>query len=239
MIGKNLKDPRHEPTDVCFTVNKDEIMNHWKQHMDHTIAIETCGLCGRQVFMTDEELHLVPLTSNLLQCFKANPSELPAKDSIKCKSLHLVHSNNGDIFKLCDRGLKDNQVVVCNTCHGNLPYAAKTGKPLIYTLAHYDLGKKPRTELQTLTFGEKFVPQIQLKPVHGKRNFGFKGHAFGIEASQSDIVESMVNMLPRHDLGDVMQISSCGDKELTSFAKEILRQGPLNIRMEVIMPWLE
>ena len=246
MIGKNVRDPRLQPDNVSFIVNKTEMLTEWKEHMKHSVPIETCATCGRLIILTEVKHHLLPITSKLLNCCKADQNELPPKDSRRYKALHLVELNN-EIFKLCQQGIKGERVIVCNACRSNLVYSKKTGVAPINTFAHYDLGKMPDSpDLPKLTFGEKlaiskvivFVPQIQLKPVYGKSNKGIKGHAFGIKASQEDVLNSLVKMLPRHDLGDVVQISFCGTKEMWPVAKEILKQGDLHIRMDVIMLWL-
>ena len=244
MIGRNVEDPRNQLKDIAFTVNEQKLLDDWKENMSHDVSFGICATCGRQLIKTEGEYQIISMTNKLLQCCKVEKSKLLDKNSIKYKSLHLVKAENGDIFRLCDEGINGDQVTICKVCSANLVYASKTKKPPIHTFAHYDLGKMPK--LPKLTFGEKlaiskvivFVPQIQLKPVYGKSNKGIKGHAFGIKASQEDILSSLVNMLPRHDLGDVVQISFCGNKEMWPLAKEILKQGDLHIRMDVIMLWL-
>ena len=252
MIGKNLEDPRQKPQNINFNINKDEILNQWKQSMDHNIGIGTCATCGRQIIKADKEFKVMKITNKLLQCFKADQTTLPNKNSIKYKCLHLMEFNNGkDIFKLCDKGVKGDQVTVCKVCLGKLNHAKKTKIPPIHTLANYDLCKIPNDlcPIQDLTLGERLamskvivhVPLIQLKPVYGPGNAGIKGHSFGIKSTQDEIARSMVQILPRHDLDEVIHVSLVAEKEMIPIAKKILKQGggALNIRAHVIIPWLQ
>ena len=147
---------------------------------------------------------------------------------------------------MCEKGiLTGDKLLICKQCSGTLKYAAKTKKVPIHALAHYDLGKKP-SGLVRLNLGEKlaisksivYVPLIQFKPVYGPGNAGVKGHSFGIKSSQEEIERSIMKILPRHDLAEVIQISLCAEKEMNHIAKEIIKRGPLDIRIEAIMPWL-
>ena len=245
MIGTNVKDSRIQPNDISFTVDKEQLMEDWNKNMKHNVSIGTCATCGRQIPLTEGQHHALRSSSRLLQCCRADEESLPSKDESLYKYLHLVEINN-DIYKLCEKGIKKekDEITVCDKCHGNLIYAARSKKPPINTFAHYDVGKMPK--LKKLTFGEKlamskvivFVPQIQFKPIHGKSNQGIKGHAFGIRASQDEILNSLVRILPRQDLAEVIQISFCGDKQMWPIAKEILKKGDLHIRIDVIMIWL-
>ena len=97
-----------------------------------------------------------------------------------------------------------------------------------------------------LTFAEKiaiskviiFYPQIQLKAIDGHRSTAIKGHAFGIKTTQKELLTSLVNKLPRHDLHEVIKIHLYGKKETYAIAKKIVKDQYLNMRMEVILPWL-
>ena len=248
MIGDNVKDVRIRPNEVCTNIGKKEMLDQWKQDMKHDVSIQTCAVCGRQVLMVNGEFAWLAITSSLLLCCKADKNDLPPKNSIKYKSLHLVERENGDIFKLCPKGVIADKVLACTVCHSTLKYATKTKKPPIHTIAHYDLGKKPTKDfdLKKLTFGEKlaiskvivYVPEIQFKPVHGKKNIGIKGHAFGIRTTQEEIEDSIVKILPRQDLQEVIRINLCGEKEMHHIAKQIIKQGHLDIRIQAIMPWL-
>ena len=105
MMGKNLNDPRSLPKDISFSVNNKKLLAEWMQNMNHDVSIKTCGTCGRQVVMTEGEYHLLPSTSKLLSCCKADGSELPPRNSLKYKALHLKELNN-EIFKLSDKGIR-------------------------------------------------------------------------------------------------------------------------------------
>ena len=227
-----------------FQTNTQKIMSEWQQHMGHDVPIRVCGPCGRKIFMINEDATMLPITHELLQYCKAKQTELPPENSLRYAALHLVkHGKN--IFRLTEEGIENDKVIICQTCHTNLKYAKRTKKPPINTFAHYDIGKIP-SHLKKLTFGEKlaisktiaFIPQIQFKPVFGKSNKGIKGHAFCIRTSQNQIISSIVNKLPRHDLAEVIQVLLHGKKNTWSIAKKLIQQGPLNIRIDVIIPWL-
>ena len=251
MIGPNSADPQIKPKeeDVCFKVNKKDILEKWKENMNHDVEIKICGTCGKQVLKVEGEYHILRLKSPFLQCFKANINQLPPKDSYIYQSLHLFETKSGDIFKVCDKAVEKEKelILICDMCHDKLEYAVQKGQPPRHTLAYYDLGKKP-DKLQRLSLGEKlamskvivFVPQIQFKAVYGTGQKGIKGHAFGIKASEAEILKSVVNSLPRSDLNEVIHISLCGPPEFKNVAARILTQasGHLDIKAARIIPWL-
>ena len=252
MIGPNLADPRQRPQNMNLNINKDEMLSQWKKCMDHKISIGVCATCGSQVIKADDEFKVMKITNKLPQCFKADNNTLPNKNLIKYKCLHIIEFNNGlDVFKLCDKGVKGDQVTVCKLCLGKLIHAKKNQKPPTHTIAHYDLCKIPINlcPIQDLTLGEKLamskvivhVPLIQLKPVYGPGNAGIKGHSFGIKSTQDEIERSIVQILPRHDLDEVIHVSLVAEKEMIPIAKKILKQagGALDIRAHVIIPWLQ
>ena len=155
MIGRNLADPRQEPSDVSFNVNKQEIIKEWRQNMDHNAPIGVCGTCGCVIIKVDDEFDVMSINNKVFQMFKADKQRLPPKDSVKYESLHLKEFQNGDIFKMCEKGIIDcDKVLICKLCSGTLKYAVKRRKLPIHTIAHYDLGKKP-TGLVRLSLGEK------------------------------------------------------------------------------------
>ena len=243
-LMSNWTDVRHKPTNLTFDIDKDEIMNQWKQQMGHDVPIRVCGPCGKKTFMTDQELLLLPITHDLLKCCKARNADLPDEKSLRYKAMHLM-KHGKDTFRLTDKGFENGKVVICNSCQSNLKYAKRVNKPPVNTFAYYDIGKIPPA-LKKLTFAEKlaisktvaFIPQIQFKPVFGKSNTGIKGHAFGIKATQNQIISSIVYKLPRQDLNEVVQLFLHGKKETWKIAKKLALQGPLNIRFDVIIPWL-
>ena len=247
MIGNNIADPRKQPK-LQFQINKDEIINNWKQNMRHNIPIKICGTCGRQVIETQGQYHMISINSKKLQIFKVDETKdvLPPKNSIKYQHLHLTEMPNGDIYKVCQQAVYNDKIGICNVCNTKLSYKKSKEIAPKHTFAHYDLGKA-NSNLKKLTFAEKlaiskvipFCPTIQYKPVYGKRNIGIKGHAFGIKTSQKDVWDSVVNVLPRLDLGDVIHVNLCAKKEMFAIAKQIIKQGPLHIRADVILEWLQ
>ena len=58
-------------------------------------------------------------------------------------------------------GIQDDKVIIDNKCKAALQYANKNDKPLIHSIAHYDLGKIPE-ELRKhpLNLTEKLVISI-------------------------------------------------------------------------------
>ena len=40
------------------------MLREWRKQMDHEVTIRVSGLCSRKIFMTDEELILMPFTMN-------------------------------------------------------------------------------------------------------------------------------------------------------------------------------
>ena len=135
-------------------------------------------------------------------------------------------------------------------CYSTFKYVLRSQKLPIHTIAFYDIGKKPKNlDLKRLTLGEKLAmskvivywPMIHFRPVYGygKGNAGIKGHSFGIKCSQDAIERSLVQLLPRHDLEEVIHLNLCGEKEMTHIAMEIMRkQGPLHIDVKNILLWL-
>ena len=86
---------------------------------------------------------MLSIESKMLNHFKAQRENLVAKDSIKYNSLHLVETNNGDVYKFCKHAIQDDKVGMCDVCYTKLTYQrAKKGIPL-HTFGHYDFDKVP------------------------------------------------------------------------------------------------
>ena len=88
--------------------------------------------------MNDEDIVLLPLTHDLLQCCKVKQNELPSENSLRYAALHLV-KHGKDTFRLTDKGMQNDKVIVCQTCQNNLKYAKRTKQPPINSFAFYDL----------------------------------------------------------------------------------------------------
>ena len=248
MIGDNLLDPRKEPNDVNFDIDKEEIIQQWKQHMGHNIPIVVCALCARLILKVGGECSTNLITNKVFEMFKADKAVLPNENSLRYKSKHLVKLANGDIFKMHPKGIiEGKKVMVCKKCDGTLKYAKKSRKVPIHTIAHYDVGRKPKN-LKKLNLGEKialskiivYVPIIQFKTTYGYNNQGLKGHAFAVNCSQDRIGQTIVRVLPRQDLDEVIRVNLVAEKEMCHIAKEILKRenGPLHFRVDVILAWL-
>ena len=248
MIGSNLLDPRKEPKDVNFKIDKTEMLKQWKHLMGHNIPIVVCALCARSMLKVAGEYNINLITNKVFQLFKADKDDLPEKDSLEYKSMHLVELANGDVFKMHPKGIiEEGKVVVCKNCNGRLRYAQKRKKLPIHTIAYYDVGRRPKF-LQKLNLGERlavsrvviYVPFCQFKSTYGAGNQGLKGHAFAINCSQDSIGQTITRVLPRQDLAEVIKVSLVGEKEMCHVAKEIMKRktGILHFRVDVILAWL-
>ena len=86
----SCEDVRKKPSNMSINVDTTKMLHEWKKQMDHEVPIHACGPCGRKIFITDEDLILMPFTHKLLKCCKANKQDLPTTNGLRYKSLHLV-----------------------------------------------------------------------------------------------------------------------------------------------------
>ncbi len=186
---KQFPNKEQHPHDICRNCYSKKMLGKWNKFMNYDVPIKICAPCGSQIVMSDKEYSTLSFKNKYFNCCKVKTTdELPAKNSIKYKALHLYSIKNSqteeiEIYKFASQCIENNKVIVCPTCMNSLKTAAETQVPPKHTFAHYDIGKIP-SHLPDLTLGEKlslskiiiFIPEIQLKGVSGLHNKGVKGH---------------------------------------------------------------
>ena len=195
--------------------------------------------------MTEGEYRLIPITHNYLKvCILKR--ELPSK--VYQDGLHIVRHNNID-YKLNPEAFdeKSAQVSVCMVCFIDLKsaYQFKREAPR-HTIAYWELGREPAYVLKVIAaeliaIGKVvvFTPLFGLKPILWARGTGLRGHVVALPLSSSESVQSVVKSLPRRDLAKRVKLCILGKQSTWKVAKAIARRGPLSIKLEPMLLFLQ
>ena len=249
-MSGNAENCRNEPN-LENTWDEQKIINNWINHMGKNCQIVICATCGKKDIL-DNANFMEPrdFNSPKLDIFKVDMIKFNKFNSFKQNALHTVDIK-GIKYHYCNKGLiyKDNKIDklrICKTCWKALDHIKKSSKPPINTFARYDLGNIEYNNLPKLSYAEKlaisravlFVPIYHFRATQGVANQGIKGHVFGAKTSRHDLLDSLVEELPRTDLDKRIQLVIYGKNECNFIAKNVIRQSVLQLRFHNILIWL-
>ena len=245
MMAGVPRDVRICPTDMSFKVDVENMIDRWKAEIGHDVDIRVCGTCNARDIMTEGEYTLIPITHNYLKVCMLK-RELPSK--VYQDGFHIVRHNNID-YKLNPEAFdeKSAQVTVCMVCFIDLKsaYQFKKEAPR-HTVAYWDLGRVPSyvpklraAEIIAIARAVVFTPIFELKAIHGMRSTGMRGHVVALPLNSTESLESVVESLPRRDLAKRIKLCILGNKSTWKIAKDIARRGPLSIKLEPMLLFLQ
>ena len=84
-----------------------------------------------------------------------------------------------------------------------------------------------------------FTPIFELKAVHGARSTGMRGHVVALPLNSTESFDSVVESLPRRDLAKRVKLCILGNKSTWKIANKIARRGPLSIKLEPMLLFLQ
>ena len=223
--------------------NDKNIYLKWKKEMQQNVNIVVCATCGVKDVWVKDEFVKKHYSNVLFNIFKVNENIFNEYSTTRKNAMH-IHEFDGQKYHFASKGVINDEVIVCQICWKSFNYAKYKSKPPINTFAKYDLGNV--YNLPKLSYAEKiaiskaiiFVPIIHYRTTNIIQSKGIKGHAFGMKQSKNEILESFVHKLPRTDLNKWMQIVIIGIDEGIHIAKQIIRQGSLQLKLENILKWL-
>ena len=155
---------------------------------------------------------------------------------------NIDYQNNPEAFNI-----ESAQVTLCIVCFIDLKSAFqfKKGAPE-HTIAYWDLGRVPSyvpklnaAELIAIAKVVVFTPIFELKAVHGARSTGMRGHVVALPLNSTKSLDSVVKSLPRRDLAKRVKLCILGNKSTWKIAKNIARRGPLSIKLEPMLLFLQ
>ena len=235
------EDTRRAPKPNMPSTDQAGILSEYIAATGHDVAIKVCGPCGKRAPMNDKEFRMLPFTHKTLQLTRADKKKLPAKNSVPWKAKHLVQHKN-HFYHLAQEGVANGKVIVCTSCD---TAAQGKKKPPIQFFAHYDVGIIP-SYLPKLSYAEKlaiskvmvFSSTLQYKKIQGSGCTGVKGHVFALRMDREDVRKSIVNCLPRADLGKRIQLAIHGQKDTHRAVQTALRNSELRLRLDAMLLWL-
>ena len=245
MMGGVPEDVRICPTDMTFKVDVENMINRWKAEVGHDVDIRVCGACNARDIMTEGEYRQIPITHNYLKiCILKE--ELPSK--VFRDGKHIVRHNNID-YKINPEAFiaQSALVTLCLVCFIDLKSAFQFKKEAPkHTIAYWDLGRVPSyvpklnaAELIAIAKVVVFTPLFELKAVHGARSTGLRGHVVALPLNSTESLDSVVESLPRRDLAKRVKLCILGNKSTWKIAKNIARRGPLSIKLEPMLLFLQ
>ena len=243
MMGGHPQDSRKKPKQLFKPANNEELLNEWKFKMDNDLKICICAICGIRDYI--DEFSEIKVNSNYLSLFEVDENKLKHFSTAKINAMHICEINDVK-YHLYNKGIKNDKIQICNLCFRALKYANKVCKAPINSFKYYDIGKIPN-ELMGLSIAEKiaisrailFVPIIHLKCIKGGQNAGIKGHVIGWKTSKNEVLESVVNNLPRTDIDKRIQLLVHGIENSWKVANHIIGTKTLILNINKILKWLK